>query len=125
MVADAAVARAGRAAGLGWSVGVAVNLALGVAAYFPLLFTRMFFSAIAYRLGDFSAYPARDGIDIPIMMAGVCWLLFLPLWFLANRFIARWTAVPRRPYWLIAVLLPGVLFFADAVFALRLLQLVF
>ncbi|WHT17626.1 hypothetical protein N8J89_31535 [Crossiella sp. CA-258035] len=120
-----AVARVGRAAGLGWSVGVVVNLALGVAAYFPLLFTRMVFSAIAYRLGDFSAFPARDGIDIPIMMAGVCWLLFLPLWFLANRFITLWAVVPVRPYWLVAVLLPGVLFLADTVFALRLFKLVF
>ncbi|MCK2243815.1 MULTISPECIES: hypothetical protein [unclassified Crossiella] len=114
-----------RAAGLGWAVGVVVNLGLGVFAFFPLVFTRLLVSAIGFRLGDYSGFEARDGIDLVVLMAGLCWVVFLPVWFLANKPIVRWTAVPQRPYWLVAAGLPLVLFLADIVFGLGLVRAVF
>ncbi|MBB4681508.1 hypothetical protein [Crossiella cryophila] len=102
-----------------------MNLGLGVFAFFPLVFTRLLVSAIAFRLGDYSGFEARDGVDLVVFMAGLSWVVFLPVWFLLNRPIVRWTAVPPRAYWLVAAALPLVLFLADIVFGLGLVRVVF
>ncbi|XVS67018.1 hypothetical protein ACQPYE_13440 [Actinosynnema sp. CA-299493] len=107
-----AVARPVGPAWAAWVIGVPMNLALGLAGYYPVLSLWLLGTAVVQEWGWVPYDPALvdDGFAPIVALVVVTWLFFLPVVIGFNHVVMRFTAVRRPPYRAIAALLVAVPF---------------
>ncbi|MFD7596070.1 hypothetical protein ACFV6D_23890 [Kitasatospora sp. NPDC059812] len=108
-------ARPRRAAWAAWAAPVLVNVALGLAAMVPLMFTLVFFlNYPLVWLGLGQREPTEnDGPMVWVVAGVVVWTVFGLLWWLVNLGLRSLTGLRGRRYWWVSaglLLVPTVVF---------------
>lgn len=106
MTGQATARRAGPA-WAGWAIGVPMNLALGLAGYYPVLSLWLLGTVVVQEWGwtPYDSDLVEEGFAPVVLLAAVLWVVFLPVVVGLNHVVTRVTAVRRLPYRLAAALL--------------------
>jgi hypothetical protein len=93
------VARRAGPAWAAWVIGVPMNLALGLAGYYPVLSLWLLGTAVVQEWGwaPYDSSLVEDGFAPIVLFVGVTWLFFLPVVVGLNHVVTRVTAVRRPP----------------------------